>query len=326
MRKELLKIENLKKKFSVSTKLYEKKQEFLAVDDVSFSLFEGETFGLVGESGCGKSTLAKLILRLVDATDGKIIYNNKNIFDLKKPEMKQVRKDIQIIFQDPQASLNPRMTIGQTISEGFYVHNLGSGAERLTRTKELLDMVGIHKESINMYPHEFSGGQRQRIGIARALSVNPKVIIADEPVSALDVSIQAQILNLLKDLQERLNLTYLFISHDLRIVEYLSDRVGVMYLGKMMELAESVSLYSQPLHPYTKALLSAVPNIDPKKKSKRIILAGDVPNPVNPPSGCVFHPRCGYAKDVCKEKVPELQEVKQGHFSACLLCKEIFLA
>jgi oligopeptide/dipeptide ABC transporter ATP-binding protein len=325
MQKELLKIENIKKSFIIKSKLYEKKQELLAVNDVSFSLFEGEIFGLVGESGCGKSTLAKLILRLIEPTAGRIIYNGRDIFDLKKSAMKSVRKDIQIIFQDPLASLNPRMTVGQTVSEGLAIHNQNSKRERRPRTEKLLELVGIHKESINMYPHEFSGGQRQRIGVARALSVNPKIIIADEPVSALDVSIQAQILNLLKDLQERLNLTYVFISHDLRVVEYLSDRVGVMYLGKMMELASSRDLYRQPLHPYTSALLSAVPSVEPKKRVKKVILKGDVPNPINPPSGCIFHTRCFYAKDECKEDVPELREVKNGHFSACLFAEDIFL-
>ena len=325
MQRELLKIENIKKVFPVKSVLKEKKQELVAVDGVSFSLYEGETFGLVGESGCGKSTLAKLILRLIEPTDGSIIYNGQNIIGLNKAAMKPIRKDMQIIFQDPQASLNPRMTIGQTVSEGLYVHNNVEKNMRQARTEELLDLVGIHKESLNMYPHEFSGGQRQRIGIARALSVNPKIVIADEPVSALDVSIQAQILNLLKDLQDRLNLTYLFISHDLRVVEYLSDRVGVMYLGRMMELANSKDLYAQPMHPYSSALLSAVPSVVVKQgKRVKTILKGDVPNPINPPGGCIFHTRCEYAKEECKKRVPELREVGQGHFSACMFAEEIF--
>ncbi len=326
MQKELLKIENLTKTFLIKSRMYEKKQSLTAVDDVSITLFKGETFGLVGESGCGKSTLAKLILRLIEPTSGQILYNGDNILKLSKRGMKRVRKDMQIIFQDPQASLNPRMSIGQTVSEGLGVHKICSTRkERVDRTKELLNLVGIHEQSLNMYPHEFSGGQRQRVGIARALSVNPMLIIADEPVSALDVSIQAQILNLLKDLQEEFDLTYLFISHDLRVVEYLSDRVGVMYLGKMMELADSKSLYKQPLHPYSTALLSAVPSIAVEGKKKRIILKGDVPSPINPPRGCIFHPRCQYAKETCKEIVPELREIKNGHFSACMLAEDIFL-
>lgn len=324
MKKELLQIKNIRKEFLIKTKFYEKKQDVVAVDDVTFSLYEGETFGLVGESGCGKSTLAKLIIRLVEPTGGEIIYNGTNILNLGKKDMRSFRKDVQIIFQDPQASLNPRMTIGQTVSEGLSIYNNIGKKEKIEKTRALLDLVGIHKESVNMYPHEFSGGQRQRVGIARALSVEPKLIIADEPVSALDVSIQAQILNLLKDLQEKFNLTYLFISHDLRVVEYLSDRVGVMYLGRMMELANSRDLYERPLHPYTSALLSAVPSLDPKKRQKRIILKGDVPNPINPPTGCIFHPRCIYMKKVCETTAPKLKEVKKDHFSACHFAEEFF--
>jgi oligopeptide/dipeptide ABC transporter ATP-binding protein len=324
MGKEILTLERVKKTFTVKSRLYEKKHELTAVDNVSFSLYEGETFGLVGESGCGKSTLAKLILRLIKPTEGMISYNNKDILSLKRSQMKAVRKDIQIIFQDPQASLNPRMTVGQTVSEGLYVHNESTKKDRRARTEKLLELVGIHKESLNMYPHEFSGGQRQRVGIARALSVNPKIIIADEPVSALDVSIQAQILNLLKDLQEKFNLTYLFISHDLRVVEYLSDRVGVMYLGRMMELAQSGDLYLKPLHPYTKALLSAVPSVDMVKKNGRDVLEGDVPNPINPPTGCIFHTRCQYARKGCRDTVPRLREIKDGHHTACMFAEDIF--
>ncbi len=326
MKKEILKIENISKRFTLKSRLYEKKATLTAVDDLTITLYEGETFGLVGESGCGKSTLAKLILRLIEPTSGNITYNGKDILTLGKKDMRSIRKDIQIIFQDPQASLNPRMTIGRAVSEGVSIHNssIKTKTDLLAKTRELLKLVGLHPESLNMYPHEFSGGQRQRVGIARALSVEPRVIIADEPVSALDVSIQAQILNLLKELQEKFGLTYLFISHDLRVVEYLSDRVGVMYLGKMMELASSDDLYRQPRHPYSRALLSSVPSLTPGQKRKRIILKGDVPNPINPPNGCIFHTRCEFAKDECKETVPTLREVNDGHFSACLFSEELF--
>ena len=288
-----------------------------AVDGVSFSVQKGEIFGLVGESGCGKSTLGRIVARLIEPTAGNIIFDGRDITHLKSKELKSVRRELQIIFQDPYASLNPRMPVGEIIGEALSIHNIANGAEKAERVKKLVDIVGLPKNSISLYPHEFSGGQRQRIGIARALALNPKFIIADEPISALDVSIQAQIINLFRDLQKEFDLTYLFIAHDLRVVEYISDRVAVMYLGKIMEIATSEELYSHPVHPYTEALLSAVPIPDPKKKKKRIILKGEIPSPINPPSGCVFHTRCIYAQERCRVEVPLLIPRRDNRLAAC---------
>ncbi len=287
-----------------------------AVDGVSFSVRSGETFGLVGESGCGKSTLARLIARLIDPTSGHIIFDNRDITRLSAKALRPIRKDIQIVFQDPYASLNPRMKIGEIIGEALTIHNMVSGHERTKVIKDLIDKVGLGGDSYDRYPHEFSGGQRQRIGIARALALNPRLIIADEPLSALDVSIQAQIINLMADLQKEFSLTYLFISHDLGVVEYISDRVAVMYLGKIMEIASAEELYGKPVNPYTEALLSAIPVPDPKVRKKRIMIGGDIPSPQNPPSGCRFHTRCIYAQELCVKDEPELLPV-EGHLSAC---------
>jgi oligopeptide transport system ATP-binding protein len=303
----LLEIRNLKKHFPIGGGWLGGKREYVkAVDGVSISIEDGETMGLVGESGCGKSTLGRCILRLIEPTEGEVYFEGREITSLGKKEMREMRRKMQIIFQDPYASLNPRMRIGEIIGEGLEIHNIAKGAEKRERVIGLLARVGLHAEHYDRYPHEFSGGQRQRIGVARALAVNAKFIVADEAVSALDVSIQAQILNLLQDLQEEFNLTYFFISHDLRVVEHISRRVAVMYLGKIVEIAPSETIYSEGLHPYTKALLSAVPVPDPTRKTKRMVLQGDVPSPINPPSGCHFHPRCPYAEKVCSEVEPKL--------------------
>jgi oligopeptide/dipeptide ABC transporter ATP-binding protein len=293
-----------------------------AVDGINLTVKKGETIGIVGESGCGKSTAGRTIIRLYEPTGGKIIFDGQDISHLPESELrKTVRKNIQMVFQDPFASLNPRKTLGSIIKEPMDTHGLYKGRERLERVEELLEKVGLNASFINRYPHEFSGGQRQRIGIARAIALNPQMVIADEAVSALDVSIQAQIINLLEDLQDEFNLTYMFISHDLSVVRHISDRVGVMYLGKMMELADKHSLYSYPLHPYTQALLSAVPV--PRKagqaRRERIVLKGELPSPANPPQGCVFHTRCPAATSTCREAVPQFKEVKKNHFVACHL-------
>ncbi len=288
-----------------------------AVDGVSFSVEKGEIFGLVGESGCGKSTLGRVVARLTPPTSGEIIFDGRDITHLKSKGLKTIRRDLQIIFQDPYASLNPRMPVGEIIGEALTIHGIAKNREKAERVKKLIDIVGLPKDSIYRYPHEFSGGQRQRIGIARALALNPKFIIADEPISALDVSIQAQIINLFKDLQNEFDLTYLFIAHDLRVVEYISDRVAVMYLGKIMEIGSSQEIYSHPVHPYTEALLSAVPLPDPTKKKKRIILKGEIPSPINPPSGCVFHTRCIYAQERCRIEAPLLIPGLNNRLAAC---------
>jgi oligopeptide transport system ATP-binding protein len=291
-----------------------------AVDAVSFDITQGETLGLVGESGCGKSTTGRLILRLIEPTSGEVIFDKVPIFQADKAEMRRLRQRMQIIFQDPYSSLNPRMTVEQIVGEGIIIHKLcKTKAERRERVADLLQKVGLSPEQMNRYPHEFSGGQRQRVGIARALAVNPRLIIADEPISALDVSIQAQVINLLEDLQEQFDLTYLFIAHDLRVVEHISDRVAVMYLGKIVELADSQELYAKPLHPYTEALLSAIPIPDPTTKRQRIILEGDPPSPIHPPQGCRFHTRCHKRFDRCDKEEPVLREVAPRHWVSCHL-------
>jgi oligopeptide transport system ATP-binding protein len=318
MDQPLLKISNVKKHFPVRAGVFSKSVGAVkAVDGVSFEISQGETFGLVGESGCGKSTLGRTILRLIEPTEGEVRFRDRDLTKLSNEQMRHARKEMQIIFQDPYSSLNPRMTVGSTIGEALTIHHLAKGKEKRERVLKLLDEVGLHVDSFNRYPHEFSGGQRQRIGIARALACQPSFIVCDEPVSALDVSIQAQILNLFLDLQNRYQIAYLFISHDLRVVEHIADRVAVMYLGKIVELAKAPDLYRNPLHPYTRILLSSVPLPDPKLKKKRTIISGDVPSPVNPPAGCAFNPRCRYMRDDCKSGAPELKEYAPGHFAAC---------
>lgn len=319
----LLSVENLVKRFPIKGGIFNQEVAAVkAVSDVSFQIKKGETLGLVGESGCGKSTLGRAILRLIEPTSGKIIFKGKDITHVSKSEMRALRRQMQIIFQDPYASLNPRMTVEQILGEPLDIHELvNSKEDRKKRITKLLDLVGLRREAISRYPHEFSGGQRQRICIARALAVEPEFIVCDEPVSALDVSIQAQIVNLMQDLQKELGLTYLFIAHDLKVVEHISTRVAVMYLGKMVEMSTSEELYQNPKHPYTKALLSAIPMPDPDYKKERIILRGDVPSPINPPSGCYFHPRCNKAQENCKTMWPNLSPVKSmtgdDHIASC---------
>lgn len=313
----LLEVKDLCKYFPVNKGLFKEKSYVKAVDRVSFTLNKGETLGIVGESGCGKTTMGRTILKLYNPTSGKIIFQGQDITNKSTKEMVPLRKELQMIFQDPYASLDPRMTVGDIIGEAIDVHKLYTGEERTNKIRNLLSRVGLASDHINRYPHEFSGGQRQRIGIARALALEPDFIVADEPVSALDVSIQAQIINLLVKLQKEKGFSYMFISHDLSVVEHLCDRVGVMYLGNMMELADKEELFTNPLHPYTKALLSAIPIPDPTVKRERIILKGDLPSPANPPAGCKFHTRCPRATEKCKTDAPEYREVKKGHFVAC---------
>ncbi len=315
----LLSVQNLKKYFPIRRGILVQKHvgDVKAVDGVSFDVKHGETLGLVGESGCGKSTTGRTLLRLLEPTGGKVFFEGKDISKLPLEGMRKMRNQMQMIFQDPYASLNPRMTVGDIIGEPLLIHSKLNNSAREKKVRELLDVVGLSPYHGARYPHEFSGGQRQRIGIARALSVNPKLIVCDEPVSALDVSIQAQVINLLEDLQTEFNLTYIFIAHDLSVVKHISDRVAVMYLGKIVELASSEELYRNPRHPYTIALLSAVPVPDPAHKKERIILTGDVPSPVNPPKGCHFHTRCPQAKDICRQEEPVFKEIGEGHFAAC---------
>ena len=317
----ILEVKDLCKYFPVSKGLFKGKSFVKAVDKVSFTINKGETLGIVGESGCGKTTMGRTILKLYEPTSGQVIFNGKDITKNSIKEMVPLRKEMQMIFQDPYASLNPRMTVGDIIGEAIDIHKLLTGEERTERIRSLLSKVGLASDHINRYPHEFSGGQRQRIGIARALAVQPSFIVCDEPISALDVSIQAQVINMLEELQEELGLTYLFIAHDLSMVKHISTHIGVMYLGQMVEKGESNKVYSEALHPYTQALLSAVPIPDPDiaKNNQRIVLEGDIPSPIDPPPGCRFKGRCKYAKPICSEIEPELKEVKPGHFVACHL-------
>jgi len=322
MNKTLLEVKNLKKYFPVRRGVFRRTVGYVkAVDDVSFFIKEGETLGLVGESGCGKTTTGRTILRLIEPTGGQVIfYNNGNAIDiarLRGRHLKELRREMQIIFQDPYSSLNPRMTVGDIVGEPLLVHHVARGKELRDRVAKLLEAVGLNPQYMKRYPHEFSGGQRQRIGIARALALEPKLIIADEPVSALDVSIQAQVLNILEDLQAQFGLTYLFIAHDLSVVKHISSRVAVMYLGKLVEMASTEELFANPRHPYTEALMSAVPVPDPDFQMERIILQGDVPSPVNPPSGCYFHPRCPYAQDICSKEAPQFRDLGGEHFVVC---------
>lgn len=320
MGQPLISARNIKKYFDVG------KGKLKAVDGISFDIYSGETFGLVGESGCGKSTAGRTIIRLYEPTDGKLFFKGKNIYDLSRHDMQEVRREFQMIFQDPYASLNPRMTVEEIISEPLEIHHVYKNhRHRRDRVMELLRLVGLSEEHALRFPHEFSGGQRQRIGIARALALNPQFIVCDEPISALDVSIQAQVVNLLKELQEELGLTYLFIAHDLSMVRYISDRIGVMYLGHMMELADSEELYTNPMHPYTRALLSAIPIPDPvvQRGRHRIMLEGDVPSPIDPKECCRFVDRCSYAIDRCRQEVPKFEEIIEKHYVACHLAREI---
>lgn len=315
----IMEVQNIKKWFNTNKKDEKGKAMFVkAVDGVSFELKYGETLGIVGESGCGKSTLGRTILRLLEPTEGEILFENKELNKFSKKELRDIRKDFQIMFQDPYASLNPRMTVGDIISEPLDIQKIGDKKHRLKRTIELMRLCGLDPSYIRRYPHEFSGGQRQRIGIARAMALNPKVIVCDEPVSALDVSIQSQVLNLLMDLQEEFGLSLLFISHDLSVVNHISDRVMVMYLGKVMEFASKEEIFENPLHPYTSALLQAIPTIDVNRKNKKKqLLQGDIPSPINPPKGCVFNTRCIYCEEKCKTQVPEIREITSNHKVAC---------
>ena len=315
----LLEVRHLKKHFPIRRGFWSRTVGHVkAVDGVSFDILPGEVLGLVGESGCGKTTTGRCILRLIEPTSGEVLFEGEDVLQLERGDMRRLRRRMQIIFQDPYSSLNPRITVGGMLAEALKIHRIAEGETAQARIRHLLEVVGLFPEHASRYPHEFSGGQRQRIGIARALSVDPKFIVCDEPVSALDVSVQAQVINLLQDLQKEFDLTFLFIAHDLAVVEHISDRVAVMYLGKLMELADSEELYRNPLHPYTRALLAAIPVPEPKARRERIELEGDVPSPANPPPGCPFHPRCPIATAECAEVVPEFRDVGNGHYVACI--------
>jgi oligopeptide/dipeptide ABC transporter ATP-binding protein len=319
---QILDVQGLKKYFPVTGPLGRLggiKGQVRAINDVSFQLYKGETYGLVGESGSGKSTTGRTIMRLTEPTDGKVFYNNQNIFNLSKKELRPVRRELQMVFQDPYSSLNPRIRIGQTLEEPLAIHSLANKKEQRERVFDILDKVGMQVEHYYRFPHEFSGGQRQRLGLARALISNPKIIICDEPVSALDVSIQSQVINLLQQLQDEFHLTYLFITHDISVVRHISDRVGVMYLGKIVEEAPTESLFDTPLHPYTQALFSAVPGKHRGRTRERIVLKGEIPSPLNPPAGCMFHTRCPFVKDICKTEIPQKREMAPRHYVACHL-------
>ena len=314
----LLEVKDLKKWFPSSKSPFSGKKQYVkAVDGVSFTLHYGETLGIVGESGCGKSTMGRSVLRLLEPTSGQIFFEGKNFTALNKKELRKSRSELQIIFQDPYASLDPRMTIGDIIAEPLDIQLKLSEKERMERVLKMMERVGLNTRYVNRYPHEFSGGQRQRIGIARAMILNPKVVVCDEPVSALDVSIQAQVINLLKDMQKEMGMAYIFISHDFSVIKHISDRVAVMYLGRVMEIADKNDLYKHPMHPYTVALLSAIPVPDRKHKKEKFVLEGDLPSPVNPPSGCVFHTRCPRAQEICKTQVPQQKDYGNGHCCAC---------
>ncbi|MGY0692401.1 ABC transporter ATP-binding protein [Virgibacillus sp. FSP13] len=321
----ILKVSNLKQYFPIKSGIFSRVSNHVkAVDDISFEVFKGETLSIVGESGCGKSTTGRAILRLEDPTSGKIEFDGKDLLNLSKRKMRSIRKDVQVIFQDPFASLNPRQTVGRIIEEALEILSDLSKSDRIKRVSELLEQVGLRPEFANRYPHEFSGGQRQRIGIARALAANPKIIICDEAVSALDVSVQAQVLNLLKKIQKEYKLTYIFISHDLGVVRHISNRVMVMYLGKVVEIGEKKTIFENPHHPYTKALLSAIPEPKKERRKERMILTGDVPSPINPPSGCKFHTRCPFATKYCRENTPTLEKTNHNSEVACFYAEELF--
>ena len=318
MADKILGVKNLKKYFPVESKVRVEPKSVKAVDDVSFDVYRNETLSIVGESGCGKSTTGRCLIGLNKPTSGEVIYNGKNIVGISDKEQRVLCKDLQMIFQDPYSSLNPRMTIGSILEEPLIIHKIcKTKEERMQRVLDMLEKVGMRRDHYYRYPHEFSGGQRQRIGIARALILEPKLVVCDEPVSALDVSIQSQVLNLLAEVKKEMNITYVFISHNMSVVRYISDRVGVMYLGHLVELAGTEELYNNPLHPYTQALLSTVPEPDPHVKREQIMLKGDIPSPLNPPSGCIFHNRCPYNEPICQDQMPPLVEIKPGHFVAC---------
>lgn len=313
-----MKIENLNKVFNIkSKKLFDKPKQLKAVSDVSFELYEGETLGIIGESGSGKSTLGKAITRIIEPTSGKITYKEKSLLELSDKELKFMRKEIQVVFQDPYSSLDPRKTVGYQVEEPLVIFKIGTDKERKNKVKELFELVGLNESHIGRYPHEFSGGQRQRICIARALALNPKIIVADEPVSALDVSVQAQVINLMKELQKKLNLTYLFISHDLSVVKYISNRIAIMYLGRIVEIGDAKSIYDRPMHPYTEALFSAIPPESPFEVKEKLELSGEIPSPIDLPKGCVFASRCPKATEKCREILPKLREVEKNHKVAC---------